>query len=115
MKTLTADHKAAMLAGRDARKDAIRSKCESQTIVIDEIWSIRRVDERNWQIINKNAEKNGFDNENFHGSLFAALRALPAKMLSSEACGTLQLIIDNQKAIRSRIVQAVLAIEKYQQ
>lgn len=101
-----------MKAGKEARTAAILAKCASQTIVIDENWSIVRLDERNWSIRNKMAEKDGFDNENYFGSLFAALKALPAKMLSDEASDALAKVIEGQKAIRARIVQAVHAIEK---
>ena len=114
MKTISPEQKAAMLAGRTAREDAIRAKCESQTIVIDDNWSIVRLDERNWQILNKRAEKDGFDNENYFGSLFEALRALPSKMLDDEAKTSLALVYDVEKAIKTRIVQAVHAIEKHQ-
>lgn len=115
MKTLSPDHKAAMLAGRQARADAIRAKCESQTITIDENWSIARIDERNWSILNKRAEKDGFENENYFGTLLAALNALPSKMLTDEAKTSLASVIESQKAIRARIAQAVHDIEKFQQ
>ena len=115
MKTLSPEHKAKLLAGRADREAAIRAKCESQTVVIDENWSIVRVDERNWQIHNKRAEKDGFENENFFGTLLAALKGLPSKMLTDEAKTSLASVMEIQKAIHLRIAQSLHAIEKHQE
>jgi hypothetical protein len=111
-KAMSPEHKAAMMAARDSRVKAIASKCASQTITIDENWSIVRLDERSWQIRNKRAEKDGFDNENYFGSLFSALNGLPADILNDEGKTSLAFIVDCQKGIRARIAQAVHAIEK---
>jgi hypothetical protein len=66
-------------------KATLRAKAEkfkSQTIKVDETWSIVRLDELNWQIRHKD-QRAPYDKW-FFGTLRAALLALPDKMLGEE-------------------------------
>ena len=71
-----------------------------QKVTIDENWTIQRVDPLNWEIRYKD-KFNGF-----YGTIVSALNALPAKMLSEEAKGTLKDVQTQQKAILERIEMA---------
>jgi len=62
-------------------------KFRSQTIKVDENWSIVRADELNWQIRHKD-QRAPYDKW-FFGTLRGALLALPEKMLGREAKGTI--------------------------
>jgi hypothetical protein len=71
-------------------KATLKAKAErfmSQTIKVDENWSIVRADELNWQIRHKD-QRAPYDKW-FFGTLRGALLALPDKMLGEEAKGTL--------------------------
>lgn len=70
---------------------------EAQTVTIDRHWRIQRVDERNWEMQFKG------DFKGFFGDLPSALRALPVKMLSEEASGTLADVLRCHRAILERI------------
>ena len=71
-----------------------------QKVTIDENWTIQRVDPLNWEI----RYKDKFSG--FYGTIASALDALPAKMLSEEAKGTLKDLQTQQKAISERIEEA---------
>ena len=71
-----------------------------QKITVDENWVIQRVDPLNWEIRYK-GKFNGF-----YGTISSALNALPAKMLSEEAKGTLKDVQTQQKGISERIEMA---------
>jgi len=58
-------------------------KLKSQTIKVDENWSIVRLDELNWQIRHKD-QRAPYDKW-FFGTLRGALLALPDKMIGEEA------------------------------
>jgi len=67
-------------------KTTLKAKAEkfrSQTIKVDENWSIVRADELNWQIRHKD-QRAPYDKW-FFGTLRGALLALPDKMLGEEA------------------------------
>jgi hypothetical protein len=67
-------------------KATLKAKVEkfrSQTIKVDENWSIVRADELNWQIRHKH-QRAPYDKW-FFGTLRGALLALPDKMLGEEA------------------------------
>jgi len=71
-------------------KATLKAKAEkfrSQTIKVDETWSIVRADELNWQIRHKD-QRAPYDKW-FFGTLRGALLALPDKMLEEEAKGTI--------------------------
>jgi hypothetical protein len=71
-------------------KAALKAKAEkfkSQTIKVDENWSIVRLDQLNWQIRHKD-QRAPYD-KRFFGTLRGALLALPDKMLEEEAKGTI--------------------------
>jgi len=71
-------------------KATLKAKAEkfrSQTINVDENWSIVRLDELNWQIRHKD-QRAPYDKW-FFGTLRGALLALPDKMLGEEAKGTI--------------------------
>jgi len=71
-------------------KATLKAKAEkfrSQTIKVDENWSIVRLDELNWQIRHKD-QRAPYDKW-FFGTLRGALLALPEKMLGREAKGTI--------------------------
>jgi hypothetical protein len=72
-------------------KATLRAKAErfkSQTIKVDENWSIVRVDELNWQIRHKD-QRAPYDKW-FFGTLRDAILSLPDKMLAEEAKGTIE-------------------------
>lgn len=75
-------------------------KYGSQTISIDSNWQILRVDAKNWEI-QFNSKFQGF-----YGSLPSALQALPSKMLSEQASGTLADVLRTHNAILDRIHMA---------
>ena len=86
-------------------KATLRAKAEkfkSQTIKVDENWSIVRADELNWQIRHK--DQRAPYNKWFFGTLRSALLALPDKMLGEEAKGT----IDDVRRCYKGICEAVL-------
>src|SRR5215831_6361320 len=67
-------------------KATLKAKAEkfrSQTIKVDENWSIVRLDELNWQIRHKD-QRAPYDKW-FFGTLRGALLALPDKMIGEEA------------------------------
>jgi hypothetical protein len=67
-------------------KATLKAKAErfkSQTIKVDENWSIVRADELNWQIRHKD-QRAPYDKW-FFGTLRGALLALPDKMIGEEA------------------------------
>src|SRR5262249_61715768 len=74
-------------------KATLKAKAEkfrSQTIKVDENWSIVRLDELNWQIRHKN-QRAPYDKW-FFGTLRVALLALPDKMLGDESKGTIDAV-----------------------
>jgi hypothetical protein len=86
-------------------KATLKAKAEkfkSQTIKVDENWSIVRLDELNWQIRHKD-QRAPYDKW-FFGTLRGALLALPDKMLGEEAKGT----IDNVRRCYRGFCEAVL-------
>jgi hypothetical protein len=71
-------------------KATLKAKAEkfkSQTIKVDENWSIVRRDELNWRIRRK--DQRAPHDKWFFGTLRGALFALPNKMLGEEAKGTI--------------------------
>lgn len=80
-------------------KRQMRESWSEQTIVIDKDWKIIRSDELNWEI----RYKDKF--QGFYSTVVAALRVLPAKMLSEVAQGDLATIVAQQKAIVELIEQ----------
>lgn len=92
-----------------ATNKANAERWEKQTVTVDENWSIHRFDQKNWQIVSKKPKSP----ENFYGSLFAALQALPAKMLSEQAKGSLNDLLELNRAIQQRIGMAISGIEKH--
>ena len=86
-------------------KATLKAKAEefkSQTIKVDENWSIVRLDELNWQIRHKD-QRAPYDKW-FFGTLRGALLALPDKMLGEEAKGT----IDDVRRCYRGFCEAVL-------
>ena len=86
-------------------KATLKAKAEkfrSQTIKVDENWSIVRRDELNWQIRNK-TQREPFDRW-FFGTLRDAILSLPDKMLGEEAKGT----IDDVRRCYRGFCEAVL-------
>ena len=86
-------------------KATLKAKAEkfkSQTIKVDQNWSIVRADELNWQIRHKD-QRAPYDRW-FFGTLRGALLALPDKMLGEEAKGT----IDDVRRCYSGFCEAVL-------
>ena len=86
-------------------KATLKAKAEkfkSQTIKLDENWSIVRLDELNWQIRHK--DQRAPYNKWFFGTLRGALLALPDKMLGEEAKGT----IDDVRRCHRGFCEAVL-------
>ena len=86
-------------------KATLKAKAEkfkSQTIKVDENWSIVRLDELNWQIRHK--DQRAPYNKWFFGTLRGALLALPDKMLGEEAKGT----IDDVRRCHRGFCEAVL-------
>lgn len=63
-------------------KAANRERFDAQTIKIDEQWRIVRVDEYNWQV---QRNEKPWPHVNYYGTLFSAMKALPATMLHLEA------------------------------
>ena len=86
-----------------ATKAEMRARFDAQTVTIDENWSILRADELNWEI----RYKGKF--QGFYGSIGGAIRALPAKMLSEDAKGTLKDVLRSLGAITATIEKAVPA------
>ena len=74
----------------------------SQTIKVDEDWSIVRLDKKNWHIQFKNSE-----DENFYGTLTDAVQRLPHKMLDECAKGSLKDVVELVKGIRAKIAEAM--------
>ena len=86
-------------------KATLKAKAEkfrSQTIKVDENWSIVRRDELNWQIRHK-TQREPFDRW-FFGTLRDAILSLPDKMLGEEAKGT----IDDVRRCYRGFCEAVL-------
>jgi hypothetical protein len=86
-------------------KATLKAKAEkfrSQTIKVDQNWSIVRLDEVNWQIRHKD-QRAPYDNW-FFGTLRGALLALPDKMLGEEEKGT----IDDVRRCYRGFCEAVL-------
>ena len=86
-------------------KATLKAKAEkfkSQTIKVDENWSIVRLDDLNWQIRHKD-QRAPYDKW-FFGTLRGALLALPDKMLGEEAKGT----IDDVRRCYRGFCEAVL-------
>jgi len=86
-------------------KATLKAKAEqfrSQTITVDENWSIVRLDELNWQIRHKD-QRAPYNKWSF-GTLRGALLALPDKMLGEEAKGT----IDDVRRCHRGFCEAVL-------
>lgn len=84
-----------------ATKEANRAAWDKQTITIDEHWRIIRFDEMNWEL-QKDQKFQGY-----FGTLYGAFRALPAKMLSAEARGSLHDVQRRHSAIVERIDQTL--------
>ena len=99
-------HNAPLSAKIRAAKHAQQERFAGQVIKIDNTWTVRRFDEKNWTV-----EKNG-EFDGYYGSLVAAFSALPAKMLSEEAQSSLQLIYDNLKGIKLKITDALKKAER---
>lgn len=91
--TITAEQRAK--AQETQRK--LRESWSQQTIVIDKDWKIIRSDELNWEIRYKGKP------QGFYSTIVAALKVLPAKMLSEVAKGDLATIVAQQKAIVEQI------------
>ena len=86
-------------------KATLKAKAEkfkSQTIKVDENWSIVQLDELNWQIRHK--DQRAPYNKWFFGTLRGALLALPDKMLGEEAKDT----IDDVRRCYRGFCEAVL-------
>lgn len=73
----------------------------AQTVRIDNSWRIVRSDELNWEVQYKTKFKG------FYGTLPAALRSLPDKMIGEEAGNSLATVQRSQKAILDRIENAL--------
>jgi hypothetical protein len=73
----------------------------SQTVTINEDWKILRADPLNWEIRYK-GKPNGY-----FGTVSAALRALPAKMLNETARGTLSDVLRSVEGIQAVIDKAI--------
>lgn len=71
-----------------------------QKVVVDENWQVQRADELNWEVRYKGKFRG------FYGTIASALDALPDKMLSEEAKGTLKDVKSMQEAIHERIEEA---------
>ena len=82
-------------------RDAQKAAFESQTITIDENWRIIRSDIMNWEV-QFNGEFWGY-----FGSVASAFQALPAKMLSEEARGTVANVQRTLNGIVERIEKAM--------
>jgi len=93
------------LSKSDKIKATLKAKAEkfkSQTIKVDEDWSLVRVDELNWQIRHRD-QRAPFDRW-FFGTLRDAILSLPDKMLGEEAKGT----IDDVRRCYTGFCEAVL-------
>ena len=93
----TAESKQKAIATRAAKNELHAS----QTVVIDKDWRIERIDDMNWQVLHKD-KFNGY-----YGRLTHALKALPDKMLATEARGSLTQIVATLQSIEARIDQCV--------
>lgn len=84
-----------------ATREAKREAMASQTVTIDKHWRILRADPMNWEI----QYKGKF--QGYYGTIVAALKALPAKMLDEEAKGTLNDLLRYAEGIRTTIERAI--------
>lgn len=82
-------------------RTANAAKFAAQTVNIDKDWKIVRTDEMNWEIRHKGRF------QGYYGSLRAALRALPVKMLDDEARASLAAIEANFLIILHKIDAAL--------
>jgi hypothetical protein len=80
--------------------DTKRARRAAQVIIIDDDWEVRRADRLNWQIRYKGKQYG------FYGTLPSAFQALPSKMLSEEASGTLADIKRSLRGIVERVESA---------
>ena len=80
-------------------KRRLAESWSQQTITIDQDWKIIRADELNWEIYYKEKP------QGFYSTIVAALKVLPAKMLSEVAKNDLATVISQQKAIVELIEQ----------
>lgn len=86
----------------NATKQAIAAQYAAQTIVIDDQWRIVRSDFYNWEIQHKGRFFG------YYGRLTDAFRALPKKMVSEAAAGTLQEILALERATCQLVEKALL-------
>ncbi len=91
------------LATRQAKKEQM----QSQTVTIDENWRILRSDELNWEIQFHQRDKWTF--QGYYGTISSALKALPAKMLSEIAKGSLSDVLRSLEGITATIEKAIPA------
>lgn len=103
---MNADHKAKIQEGR-AKAAAQYAR---QVIKIDDNWIVRRIDELNWGIERIIKGKPVF--QGYYGTIIAAFKALPAKILSDEAKTSLACVMECQKAINDRIESALWDAKK---
>jgi hypothetical protein len=109
-RTMSAEHLAALKAGRNANS----AKYAKQVITIEGqdtngkpiTWTVKRDDEMNWTVL-KDGKFDGF-----FSSILSAFNALPGKMLNEEAKTSLALIQEAQTAIMRRIAVAFLDLRK---
>ena len=88
-----------------ATKAANRERMRSQTVTVDDHWRIVRADPMNWEIQFKTAK--GWQFQGYYGTIVAALKVLPAKMLGESAKGTLNDLLRNVEGIRESIEKAI--------
>ena len=86
-----------------ATRQAKKAQMESQTITIDDDWRILRADPLNWEI----QYKGKF--QGYYGTIPAALRVLPAKMLGEQAKGTLSDVLRSLEGVTATIEKAIPA------
>ena len=84
-----------------AAKAAKSAGFASQVVTINDDWKIVRADENNWEVRHK-GKFNGY-----FGTLTAAFKAIPAKMLDEQAKGSLNQVLEGQKAIVATIETAL--------
>jgi hypothetical protein len=97
------------LSKSDKIKATLKAKAEkfkSQTIKVDENWSVVRVDELNWQIRHKE-QRAPFDRW-FFGTLREAILCLPDKMLGEEAKGTVDDVRRCHRAFCETVINAAV-------
>lgn len=82
---------------RAVRKSALKT----QVVTVDPHWRIVRFDEFNWQIQYKGEFKG------YYSHLLDALKALPTKMLDTQAQGTLEQVLELNRTLQARIETAL--------